>query len=131
MPRIEDFPPVAQRQIRAQKSPARGHEEERRPRGLLARLASGLSRRDEEENETYRGGERQQPEMDAEPRVVSARAPLPTPSSEFAKQPQPRRTAADASGATGKLDSRGRSTPYDPVRDEHLEIPAFLRRQSS
>jgi cell division protein FtsZ len=69
--------------------------------------------------------------MDAEPRVVAARAPIPAPASEFAKQPQPRRTAGDASGAAGKLDSRGRSAPYDPVRDEHLEIPAFLRRQSS
>jgi cell division protein FtsZ len=131
MPRIEDFPPVAQRQIRAQRTPARGHEEERRPRGLLARLASGLSRRDEEENESYRGTERRQPEMDAEPRVVAARAPIPAPPSEFAKQPQPRRTAGEISGAAGKLDSRGRSAPYDPVRDEHLEIPAFLRRQSS
>jgi cell division protein FtsZ len=51
MPRVEDFPAVAQRQIRANQAPAHGHEEDRRPRGLLARLTSGLSRRDEDYDE--------------------------------------------------------------------------------
>jgi cell division protein FtsZ len=31
----------------------------------------------------------------------------------------------------GNLDPRGRPVPTDANRDDHLEIPAFLRRQSS
>jgi cell division protein FtsZ len=67
-----------------------------------------------------------------EPRVVHAQPPMtpaPNPTSEFAKQPQPRRMGEQAAPA-GNLDPRGRPIPHDP-REEHLEIPAFLRRQSS
>jgi cell division protein FtsZ len=128
MPKVEDFPPVAQRQLRAQQSGGRGHDEERRPRGLLARLASGLTRRDDDEYDTRHD---EHPPMEAEPRVVAAQAPAhaPTPSSEFAK-PQPRRMG-EVQGAAGALDTRGRPVPVDANRDDHLEIPAFLRRQSS
>ena len=133
MPRVEDFPPVAQRQLRAQQSPGRAADEERRPRGLLARLASGLTRRDEDES-SRAARSRSGAQHDAEPRVVAAQrrltaAPAPTPASEFAKQPQPRRMG-EAQAATGTLDPRGRPIPADS-RDDHLEIPAFLRRQSS
>jgi cell division protein FtsZ len=125
MPRVEDFPPVAQRQLRAQATP--GHEEGQKPRGLLARLASGLARHAEAAvHESPRQRERD------EPRVVQAQpAPHPavTPAAEFAK-PQPRRMGEPAA-ATGTLDPRGRPMPIDPRHDDHLEIPAFLRRQSS
>jgi cell division protein FtsZ len=137
MPRVEDFPPVAQRQIRAKGAPARAADEERRPRGLLARIASGLSRHNEADYE-----EELDHEAERAPRVAQANPPIqtvsaqptpppaPPPLSEFAKQPQPRRMGEQA-GAAGHLDSRGRPVPIDPIRDEHLEIPAFLRRQSS
>jgi cell division protein FtsZ len=125
MPRVEDFPPVAQRQLKAQQTPSRA-DEERRPRGLLARLASGLTRRDEPEQAPNR------PAKD-EPRIVQAQPPVQpaaTPAADFAKQPQPRRMG-EAQAASGSLDTRGRPAPIDPNRDDHLEIPAFLRRQSS
>src|SRR6185295_10003633 len=49
IPRVEDFPPVAQRQIEARQAPARSeHHEDRGPMSLLRRLASvGLGRREE------------------------------------------------------------------------------------
>jgi len=124
MPRVEDFPPVAQRQLRAQQTaPAHADEERGRPRGLLARLASGLTRRDDSQESNRR-------ERD-DPRVAQGQqlAPHPalTPAAEF--KPQPRRMGEGAPAAGG-LDTRGRPVPIDQ-RDDHLEIPAFLRRQSS
>ena len=67
MPRVEDFPPVAQRQLRAQQAPSRA-EEDRRPRGLLARLASGLTRRDDSEHESLR----REPEVEQRARAAPA-----------------------------------------------------------
>ncbi len=129
MPRVEDFPPVAQRQLRAQQAPTRA-EEDRRPRGLLARLTSGLTRRDDQEHESNR---HEQDGRDLEPRIVQAQPAMHPPAhqqGEFAKAPQPRRMG-EGQGASGNLDPRGRPVPIDPNRDDHLEIPAFLRRQSS
>jgi len=136
MPRVEDFPPVAQRQLRAKSAPApHPQEEERRPRGLFARIASGLGRRDEVED--YEEMHEEEVAMAppppraayAEPQMQPAPVPQPR-QSEFAKQPQPRRMGEQAA-ATGTLDPRGRPVPVDPSREEHLEIPAFLRRQSN
>jgi cell division protein FtsZ len=129
MPRVEDFPAVAQRQLKAQQAPAPALEEDRRPRGLLARLASGLTRRDDDEADAPAPPRSGRQNAD-EPRVVAASAPAPhpanTPASEF--KPQPRRMG-ESGGAAGNLDQRGRAAPIE-VRDE-LEIPAFLRRQTS
>jgi cell division protein FtsZ len=66
--------------------------------------------------------------------VVHAQAPAPAKQqqqahSDFAKQAQPRRMG-EVTAAVGTLDPRGRAIPTDSGRDE-LEIPAFLRRQSS
>ena len=133
MPRVEDFPPVAQRQIRARSAPAHPADEERRPRGLFARIASGLGRR--EEVEEFEEEHEEEIVMAAPPRAAQVNppiqpAPVPAQPSEFAKQPQPRRMGEQAAAA-GTLDPRGRPVPVDPSREEHLEIPAFLRRQSS
>jgi cell division protein FtsZ len=130
MPRVEDFPAVAQRQIKAQQAPAPAADDERRPRGLLARLTSGLTRRDEEEGEAPAPA-RTSRQSSEEPRVVAASAPAAhpanTPASEF--KPQPRRMG-EGGGAAGNLDQRGRAAPVEQGRDE-LEIPAFLRRQTN
>ena len=48
MPRVEDFPPVVQAEIEQRKAPAAPQHEERGPMGLLRRITSGLSRREEE-----------------------------------------------------------------------------------
>ncbi|MCK7613540.1 cell division protein FtsZ [Roseibium sediminicola] len=136
MPRVEDFPPIAQREIRAQQTPASApqpaaqapaqpqttagfdehDEEDRRPMGLLRRLASGLGRREEDEDEH------------------EAAAPVARPAPQM-QQPAPRapQPRPSAQGAAGQLDGTGRAAPK-PVsasEDEQLEIPAFLRRQAN
>lgn len=147
MPRVEDFPPIAQREIRAQntstaqpapqaaapqqaaapvaQSPAPAPEafeehgeDDKRPMGLLRRLASGLGRKEDEEEH-----EIEAPAARATPQMQPAQPAAP-------RAPQPR-TASQ--GAAGQLDGTGRAAPK-PVsasEDEQLEIPAFLRRQAN
>ncbi|WP_152504214.1 cell division protein FtsZ [Labrenzia sp. THAF82] len=144
MPRVEDFPPIAQREIRAQNTEAPAQqtaapqpapaqpaapaaqfddsgEEDRRPMGLLRRLASGLGRREDEE--------------DQEQELSAPQATRPAPQMQPAPQPAPRapQQRPAAQGAAGQLDGTGRAAPK-PVaasEDEQLEIPAFLRRQAN
>ena len=56
--------------------------------------------------------------------------PSVTPAAEFSQGRSPGGWAK-APNAAGSLDPRGRPVPIDQDRDDHLEIPAFLRRQSS
>ncbi|MGL4240366.1 MAG: cell division protein FtsZ [Beijerinckiaceae bacterium] len=115
LPQIEDFPVVAQQQLRAAQSPQPVHQpaHEAKRMTLLQRLAAvGLGRREEAED--------------------AAPAPVPTPvpampaaePARRAPQPQVQRSAA------GQLDSHGRQ-PHRSIEDDQLEIPAFLRRQVS
>jgi cell division protein FtsZ len=130
MPRVEDFPPVVQRQLKRKAPPENREEEERKPRGLLARLASGLARGAEElRGDAPRPRAQNRPTPDIEPRAPAA-SPHAATQAEFTKQAQPRRMGEPAA-ATGTLDARGRAAPPEPARDDHLEIPAFLRRQVS
>ncbi|WP_299474686.1 cell division protein FtsZ [uncultured Roseibium sp.] len=139
MPRVEDFPPIAQREILSQQSPAQPQpaaqkpapaavpaasfeaeenysDEDRRPMGLLRRLANGLGRREDEEEQ----------EVEA---PVARRAPQLQP----APAPRAPQTRASSPGATGNLDDTGRAAPkpVSAADDEQLEIPAFLRRQAN
>ncbi|HVK92181.1 MAG TPA: cell division protein FtsZ [Mycoplana sp.] len=109
MPRIEDFPPVVQAEMEHRSQPAQVHAEERGPMGLLRRLTSSLSRREEEE-----------PQAAAEAAPAPQRRALSPEASLYA----PRR---------GQLDDHGRANPQPRALsdDDQLEIPAFLRRQSS
>ncbi|WP_336056785.1 cell division protein FtsZ [Nitratireductor sp. CH_MIT9313-5] len=110
MPRVEDFPPVVQAELGAQN----GDHEERGPMGLLKRLTSGLSRREEEAHAS------QPPEPRLrQPAPEARRAP-----SEESQLYAPRR---------GQLDDQGRITPQvrSNHEDDQLEIPAFLRRQAN
>src|SRR5438874_2042578 len=130
MPKFEDLPMTAQNEIRH----ARGEVEEQHPHktrmSLLQRLANvGLGRRDE----------------DTEPPIVArasgpAMAPMPPiperkpqrsvaqqiaanePVSEYARRPAPQ-----------GLDAHGRPATVagPPHGDDHLDIPAFLRRQAN
>ena len=126
MPKFEDLPMPAQNEIRQ----ARGESDEEHPQkarlSLLQRLANvGLGRREE-------------PEAEA-PRSVPQMAPMPPlperkpqrsvaeqmghdPVSEYARRPAPQ-----------GLDSHGRPAPVAPAPqgDDHLDIPAFLRRQAN
>ena len=120
MPRVEDFPPVIQRQLRPQQQQAaRKEEEDRKPRGLLARLTSGLTRQaGEAQEEAPRQRQQNRPTSEIEaPRIapipVQQNAPANT-AAEFTRQAQPRRMG-EAHAATGTLDPRGRPIPANPA----------------
>jgi len=125
MPKFEDLPMPAQNQIRQASGDVADEHPQKTRMSLLQRLANvGLGRRDE----------------DAEPPVAARAAgpampPLPErkqvrqtptamagePVSEYARRPAPQ-----------GLDSHGRPAPLPQNQgDDHLDIPAFLRRQSS
>ncbi len=119
MPKFEDLPMPAQNEIRQ----ARGEVEDEHPQksrmSLLQRLANvGLGRRDEESEppiEARTAG----PAMPPLPERKPARPSQP-PVSEYAPRPAPQ-----------GLDVHGRPAAVAtvPQGDDHLDIPAFLRRQ--
>ena len=118
MPRIDEFPLPAQNQMRTKQ----GEATEDKPRmSLLQRLASvGLGRREDEEQE-------------AAPRPAASRPPVPRPAPRMQEsRPQdPVSEYAKRSTPQG-LDQHGRQAPvHNSVEDDHLEIPAFLRRQAN
>jgi cell division protein FtsZ len=127
MPRVEDFPPVAQRQIQAKREPREPHHEDRGPMSLLRRLAGvGLGRREEE------------PEHEEEPRVSRpekrASQQRQIPPQPRAAQPslRPQSGKPDYRPAKGDLDPHGRQVPMaNHSPEDDLEIPAFLRRQAN
>jgi cell division protein FtsZ len=129
MPQIEDLPLPVQQQMRIMRgeTPAENATETRR-RTLLERLASfGMSRHDE----TQHAPAPQAPALPA-PRVAAPPArPAPSPvHAEYARRPPP--PAPAPAPRQAQLDPHGRATPVvRSSEDDHLEIPAFLRRQSS
>ncbi len=131
MPRIEDLPLPAQKQIRASRGemPEPAHPEKRRT-SLLQRLASvGLGRREEEDKMPDPShSPRPQPSAASRPIATAPRRPeeAQDPVSEYAKRPAGPRPAPQG------LDPHGRHAPVHKELDEdHLEIPAFLRRQAN
>ncbi|MCF1503438.1 cell division protein FtsZ [Afifella sp. H1R] len=127
MPKVEDFPAIAQRQIHASRGAA-NEEEERRPRSLLQRLTHGLAKHGEGEEGQ---APRQARDMEIEPRIAAApeRAPARPSAAETFGRPQQRRAVEQA--ARGGLDPHGRPAAAGHSEDDQLEIPAFLRRQTS
>jgi cell division protein FtsZ len=131
MPKFEDLPMPAQAEIRH----ARGEVEEDHPQksrmSLLQRLANvGLGRRDED-NEPPIAARASGPAMPAMPpsperkqprRTVAEQMTANEPVSEYARRPAPQ-----------GLDAHGRPAPVAPTPqgDDHLDIPAFLRRQAN
>ncbi|RFC66034.1 cell division protein FtsZ [Fulvimarina endophytica] len=113
MPRIEDFPPVVKNEIETRSAQAEHAGEDRGPMGLLRRLTTGLSRR--EEVEEMAPAEQRRAEA---PRPAPAHVPAPS------QQPAARRQAADSA-------ARPTNQPRGLAEDDHLEIPAFLRRQAN
>jgi cell division protein FtsZ len=127
MPKFEDLPMPAQNEIRQ----ARGEAEEEHPQktrmSLLQRLANvGLGRRDEEAEPPIaaRGsGPAMTPLPERKPqRSVAQQIATHEPVSEYARRPPPQ-----------GLDVHGRPAPVAPMPqgDDHLDIPAFLRRQTN
>jgi cell division protein FtsZ len=122
MPRVEDLPVPAQKQIRA----VRGEPEQTlEKRTLLQRLATvGFGRRDDMP---------MQMPVDAAP-LPTAVQPAPRPAASPAHADYVKRAPAAPAyrAAQGNLDAQGRVAPASRnIEDEHLEIPAFLRRQSN
>jgi cell division protein FtsZ len=128
MPKFEELPMPAQNEIRQ----ARGEVEEEHPQktrmSLLQRLAHvGLGRRDEESEPPIaaRASGPAMPAMPALPerkpqRSVAEQMAVRPPVSEYAPRQAPQ-----------GLDVHGRQAPVAPAPqgDDHLDIPAFLRRQ--
>ncbi len=114
MPQIEDLPMPAQKQIRAQRG--QGEAQDAKRRTLLERLAAfGTSRRDDPP-----------PPREARPQVQPPRLAQPSAvHAEYGKRPMPA-----ARPSQQALDPQGRVTPR-AMEEDQLEIPAFLRRQSS
>jgi cell division protein FtsZ len=130
MPKFEELPMPAQNEIRQ----ARGDGEEEHPQktrmSLLQRLANvGLGRRDEE-TEPPIAARASGPAMAPMPPLPERKPQRPVaqqiasndPVSEYARRPAPQ-----------GLDVHGRPAPVaaPPQGDDHLDIPAFLRRQSN
>ena len=133
MPRIDELPMPAQNELRQ----ARGEAEEEHPQksrlSLLQRLANvGLGRRDEE-TEPPIAARASGPAMAPMPPLPDRRPQRSVaeqmaanaakePVSEYARRPAPQ-----------GLDSHGRPAPVAPAPqgDDHLDIPAFLRRQAN
>ncbi|MDQ0421309.1 cell division protein FtsZ [Peteryoungia aggregata LMG 23059] len=114
MPKVEDFPPVLRAEIDHRAQPAApAVQDERGPMGLLKRITNSLGRQAEDEQVM---GDM----TGSAPAAASQqRRPLSAEASLYA----PRR---------GQLDDHGRATPARATsEDDQLEIPAFLRRQTS
>jgi cell division protein FtsZ len=127
MPRVDELPLPAQNEIRASRGEAPdAPPPEKRRTSLLQRLASvGLGRREEDEGaEARSAGQSSVRAQATAPRTDEPRAQDMV--SEYAKRgPAPRQ-------APQGLDVHGRQAPVPSAPDEdHLEIPAFLRRQAN
>jgi cell division protein FtsZ len=133
MPRLDELPMPAQNELRAHQGegPTSEHPEKRRM-SLLQRLATvGLGRREEAAEEAEapppsraparpvaRPSDRLAPQRPA-PRPPEARGPDPV--SDYARRP-----------AHQALDPNGRQAPvHNSPEEDHLDIPAFLRRQAT
>ncbi len=128
MPKFEDLPMPAQNEIRQ----ARGEIDEEHPQkvrmSLLQRLANvGLGRRDES-TEPPIAARASGPAMSPMPPLPERKQQRSVaeqmgkdPVSEYARRPAPQ-----------GLDAHGRPAPVAPTPqgDDHLDIPAFLRRQA-
>jgi cell division protein FtsZ len=117
MPRIDEFPPIAQRQILQAQDPAA--EDDRRPMSLLKRLASGLGRHEAADDLAHTQAVQREPQF---------RSQMP----EEIRRPLTRPQGPDSGyrPAAGQTDGLGRPTTQMRQEDDQLEIPAFLRRQN-
>jgi cell division protein FtsZ len=125
MPDVKELPMPVQNQIAinrgAQAVPQPPASADQRRMSLMQRLASvGFGRKDEEMAEAPA------PVRAAPPAPVAAPAPSAA-HAEYMRRP----AQAAARPAQGQLDPHGRSQPNRASEEDHLEIPAFLRRQAN
>jgi cell division protein FtsZ len=125
MPKFEELPMPAQNQIRQASGEAADDHPQKTRLSLLQRLANvGLGRRDDESEPPVAAraaGPAMPPLPDRKPVRPTPTALAGDPVSEYARRPAPQ-----------GLDSHGRPAPLPQNQgDDHLDIPAFLRRQSN
>ncbi|MET0219715.1 MAG: cell division protein FtsZ [Tardiphaga sp.] len=128
MPKFEELPIPAQAEIRQARGEAESDDHPQKNRlSLLQRLANvGLGRRDDDEApvaaRTAGPTMPPLPERKQQRSVAQQVATHDHPVSEYARRPAPQ-----------GLDVHGRSAPVTqaPQGDDHLDIPAFLRRQAT
>ena len=119
MPQIDDLPLPAQKQIRAQRDMPVEPAHEVKRRTLLERLtAFGMSRQ-EDVPAVQHEPQQAQPTNSGRPAPNAIHA-------EYSKRPQ-----HPAPARQQPLDPQGRMIAARASEDDQLEIPAFLRRQSS
>ncbi len=128
MPRIEDLPAPGQAQLHAQRGaqpvPQAPTAEQKRM-SLMQRLASvGFGRKEDEEAAQPAPAPAQLRQAPAAPQAAAPSAAHAEYMRRPAPQPAPR-------PAQGQLDPHGRMAPVRASEDDHLEIPAFLRRQAN
>jgi cell division protein FtsZ len=111
MPKVEDFPPIAQQKIA---SPSPVAPDERGPIGLLKRIANGLGATEavEQPKKTEPAVSQHVAHAQHQPVVREDNNPYAPPRS-------------------GSVDSHGRQASHTNHEDDQLDIPAFLRRQSN
>jgi cell division protein FtsZ len=123
MPKFEDLPMPAQNEIRQARGEADDEHPQKTRMSLLQRLANvGLGRRDED-TEPPIAARASGPPMSPMPPPPDRRPQRSDdPVSEYARRPAPQ-----------GLDAHGRPAPVaaTPQGDDHLDIPAFLRRQAN
>ncbi len=125
MPKFEELPMPAQQEIRQARGEAEPEHPQKTRLSLLQRLANvGLGRRDEE-SEPPTAARASAPAMaplpERRPQRTVAQQMAGDPVSEYARRPPQ------------GLDQHGRAAPVAsaPQGDDHLDIPAFLRRQAN
>ncbi len=128
MPKFDELPMPAQNQIRQASGDTEDDHPQKTRLSLLQRLANvGLGRRDEE-TEPPVAARASGPAMPQMPPLPERKPQRPVPQtgagepiSEYARRPAPQ-----------GLDTHGRPAPQPAAQgDDHLDIPAFLRRQAT
>ncbi len=124
MPRIDELPPQAQREIQAHRGELVQPEPEKQRMSLLKRLASaGLGLKADSDDSQVQDHHSQQPMQRMPQRPQSRPMEGRDPVSEYARRSQ---------GGPQGLDIHGRQAAVNnPAEDDQLEIPAFLRRQAN
>ncbi len=124
MPRIEDLPMPAQRQILAKRGELGDEHPDRQRKGLFQRIASGLTGRDDDRGHAPEAAPAIRPIPPGLDRMPPRPAPRPLEKRELMPNAGPR--------APQGLDPHGRPAPvHNSGEDDQLEIPAFLRRQAN
>ena len=124
MPRIDELPLPAQKELKAQRGEIDDDHPDKRRMSLMQRLASvGLGRRAESEPPLAPRTAQPMPQFER-PTRPTARQPEGRPDdpvSEYARRPAPQ-----------GLDPHGRPAPvHNSIDEDQLDIPAFLRRQAN